>query len=182
MQRYIIVTGLPASGKSTICRAVAAALDLPMLDKDEILEGLFASEGIGNAQWRTRLSRVADEALKESAMRTDRAVIASWWRHPASDLNTGTPAEWLSSLSGVLIELHCVCTAKLAAERFLSRKRHEGHLDHLKTHDQVLESFQRFATHGPLGIGRLVKVHTEKDVDLSSVLAEIELASIVDLR
>ena len=45
MQRYIIVTGLPASGKSTIGRAVAAALNLPLLDKHEILEGLFAIKG-----------------------------------------------------------------------------------------------------------------------------------------
>ena len=180
MQRYIIVTGLPASGKSTIGRAVAEALGLPMLDKDEILEGLFASEGIGDAQWRIRLSRAADEALKERAMRTDGAVLASWWRHPGSDINTGTPTEWISSLSGALIELHCICPAKVAAERFLSRKRHEGHLDHLKTHDQVLESFQRFAIHGPLGIGRLIQVDTENDVELSSVLSEIELASMVD--
>jgi predicted kinase len=176
MQRYIIVTGLPASGKSTIGRAVAAVLGLPMLDKDEIMEGLFAIKGIGNAQWRTRLSRAADEALKERSMRTYGAVIASWWRHPASDINTGTPAEWLSSLSGGLIELHCICPAKVAAERFLSRKRHEGHLDHLKTHDQVLESFQKFATFGPLGIGRLVEVDTENDVELNSVLSEINLA------
>ena len=43
MKPYVIVTGLPASGKSTLGRAVAAALGLPMLDKDDILEALFDS-------------------------------------------------------------------------------------------------------------------------------------------
>lgn len=50
MQRHIIVSGIPASGKSTIGRAVAAALELAMLDKDEILETLFSSRGVGNAE------------------------------------------------------------------------------------------------------------------------------------
>ena len=178
MQRYIIVTGIPASGKSTIGHGVAAALSLPMLDKDEILEAMFASQGIGNAEWRTRLSRAADGDLKDRAKRTNGAIIASWWHHPASDIDTGTPTEWLSSLSGAVIELHCVCSAEVAAERFLTRKRHEGHLDQLKTHAQLLESFQRFAAYGPLSIGELVEVETENAVELSSVLSEIELASV----
>lgn len=68
MQRYIIVTGIPASGKSTVGHSVAAALGLAMLDKDEILESMFNSEGVGNAEWRARLSRAADEVLQERAM------------------------------------------------------------------------------------------------------------------
>lgn len=177
MQRYIIVTGIPASGKSTIGQAVAMALALPVLDKDEILEALFSSQGVGDAEWRTRLSRAADEALQERAFQLDGAVISSWWRHPASQVHSGTPIEWLSSLPGVVVELHCVCSPQVATERFLSRRRHEGHLDRRKTHAQVLASFQQHAAHGPLGVGRLVEVDTERNVELSTVLSQVELAS-----
>src|SRR5690349_22393578 len=109
MNRYLILTGLPASGKSTLGRAVAAALGLPMLDKDDILEALFDSLGVGDAEWRRRLSRAADEVLRRQALASHGAVLASWWRHPASGEESGTPCEWLRSLPGALVELHCVC-------------------------------------------------------------------------
>lgn len=173
MQRHIIVSGIPASGKSTIGRAVAAALGLAMLDKDEILEALFNNLGVGNAEWRRELSREADEVLKEKALQSVGAVISSWWRHPASNVDSGTPVEWLSLLSGVVVELHCVCSAQVAAERFLSRERHAGHLDRLKTHAEVLASFQQQAALGPLGLGRLVEVNTEQSVELETLLTRL---------
>jgi predicted kinase len=177
MQLHIIVTGIPASGKSTVGRAVAEELGLAMLDKDEILEGLFTSEGVGDAEWRTRLSRVADEVLQERALQSDGAVISSWWRHPASHVDSGTPVEWLSYLPGVVVELHCICSPHGAAERFLSRKRHEGHLDRLRTPAEVLASLQQHATLGPLGIGRVAEVNTERTVELTTLLAQIDFAS-----
>jgi hypothetical protein len=176
MQRHIVVTGIPASGKSTIGHALAAALRLPMLDKDNILESLFNSEGIGNAEWRKRLSRKADELLEQRALLTGSSVLTSWWRHPASLLETGTPVEWLASLPGVVLEVYCCCSPQVATERFLSRQRHKGHLDRLKTHAELLASFQQSADFGPLGVGPIIEVNTERNVDLSSLLAEIELA------
>jgi thymidylate kinase len=180
MRRYIIVTGIPASGKSTVGHAVAAALGLPMLDKDEILEAMFNSEGVGNAEWRTRLSRAADKTLKEKALRLDSAVIASWWRHPSSQIHSGTPVEWLSLLPGVVIELYCLCSPQVAAERFLSRKRHEGHLDDRKTHGDLLAGFQQHAALGPLGVGRVLTVNTEQGVELETLLAQINSRSTGD--
>ncbi|HXD29650.1 MAG TPA: AAA family ATPase [Pyrinomonadaceae bacterium] len=176
MQGYIIISGIPASGKSTIGRAVAAALGLAMLDKDDLLEAMFNSQGIGDAEWRARLSRAADEVLREKALGSHGAVITSWWRHPSSQVDSGTPVEWLSSLPGIAIELHCVCSPQVAAERFLSRQRHEGHLDHLKTHAEVLTNFQQQATLGPLGVAPLVEVNTERTVEMSALLAEIQFA------
>ena len=173
MQRYIIVTGIPASGKSTVGHAVAGALALEMLDKDEILETMFNSQGVGNAEWRARLSRMADETLQERALRSGGAVIASWWRHPASQIDSGTPVEWLSSLPGVVVELHCVCSPHVATERFLSRKRHEGHLDRTKTHAEVMASFQQYAALGPLGLGRVVEVNTDRTVEPGTLVAQI---------
>lgn len=172
MERYVIVTGLPASGKSTLGHAVAAAFGLPMLDKDEILEALFDSLGVGDAEWRTRLSRAADEVLRRQALRSHGAVIASWWRHPASPTESGTPSEWLWSLPGTLLELHCVCTPEVAAERFLARKRHEGHLDRFKSPAEIVAGFRQLATLGPLGVGRLVEANTEQN-ELAALLSEI---------
>jgi len=176
MERYIIVTGIPASGKSTLARAIAGELKTPLLDKDEILEDLFDNRGVGNAEWRRQLSREADETLKQRTIQTTGAVVTSWWRHPASKIDTGTPTNWLASLPGALVEIHCICSPETAAERFLSRKRHEGHLDHLKTPKEILSDFRRHAVLGPLGIGRLISIDTEGDIDLINLAARIEHA------
>ena len=145
-----------------------------MWDKDEILEDLFNERGIGDVEWRSTLSRDADEILKEQVCQSDGSVVVSWWRHPASLLASGTPIEWVSELKGTLIEVNCVCDPAIAVERFKSRTRHSGHLDQLKANADLLPTFQQQAALGPLGVGQLVRVNTEGHVKLEDVLSEID--------
>jgi hypothetical protein len=174
MVRNIIVSGIPASGKSTIGRLIATSQDLEMLDKDEILEMLFETKGIGDVQWRTRLSRNADELLCERALGAGGAVIVSWWRHPKSTVASGTPIDWLAKLPGTLIEIHCTCNPRIATDRFKTRQRHEGHLDRFKPYADLLSSFQQHAALGPLGIGHLIMVNTDTEPDIQKLLGQID--------
>jgi predicted kinase len=146
--RYFIVSGLPGSGKTSLGRSLARAFDLPLLDKDEILEGLFDSLGGGDAEWRSRLSRAADEVLRRLALESGGAVLVSFWKHPQSTSASGTPTSWLNALPGPVVEVHCVCTPETAAQRFLARQRHAGHLDHLKRADEVLEASRNWKRWG----------------------------------
>ncbi len=175
MKRFVVVTGLPASGKSTVGACVAEALALPLLDKDQILEALFEALGVGDAQWRTRLSRAADEVLQGLAMRSQGAVIASWWQHPLSGLASGTSPGWLHSLPGEVIELHCKCSPHISVERFFARKRHVGHLDGSKSKLEELARFEQLAAHGALGVGRVVEVNTEQQLQLDALLYRLQL-------
>jgi hypothetical protein len=169
MPNYVIVTGIPASGKSTVGRTLAQALELPLLDKDEFLESIFRRAGVGNEEWRRKLSREADCELRRQAERSSGAVLCSWWKHPRSEVESGTPSEWLSSLQGRLIEVHCRCSAATAARRYASRTRHPGHLDGFRSEEELRASFTVQASFGPLGIGSLVEIDSENAMDLQAV-------------
>jgi glucokinase len=180
LRPFLVISGLPAGGKTTLGRRLAQALSLSLLDKDEILEALFEGLGVGDAEWRNRLSRSADVVLRRLAGQTAGAVLASFWRHPQVTGESGTPTGWISALPGRVVEVHCVCPAEVAAERFLTRKRHEGHLDRDKLSEDLAADFVRLAALGPLGVGPLVRVDTGRAVDLEGVLCQVEelLASV----
>jgi ABC-type glutathione transport system ATPase component len=78
-RRIVVVSGLPGSGKSTLARRLAPALDLRLIDKDEILERLFDSKGVGDATWRLALGRESDVILQRQAASLDGVVLASGW-------------------------------------------------------------------------------------------------------
>jgi len=182
MNRYVIVSGLPASGKSTLAAALSRALGLPLLDKDDFLEALFESQGIGDAQWRRQLSHEADAAFRRQAEQTAGAVLASWWKHPQSPSDSGTPTDWLFSLPGTKVEVHCQCSPSLAAERFLARQRSPGHLDHRWSYADLLVNFAAQASLGPLGLGTLVEISTEGQIDLAALLGEVRNAFELDMK
>ena len=129
MNRFVVITGLPASGKSAIGRSIAKALALPILDKDDFLEALLRRSELPDASRRRELSRLADEGFRARALTQPEAVLISWWRHPRSVNESGTPSNWLSLLPGSVVEVHCSCSPIVAAERFVARTRHPGHLD-----------------------------------------------------
>lgn len=163
--RFVIVSGLPACGKSTLGRQVAQALDLPFVDKDRFLEALFAAAPFTGGPSRAALSRQADVAFQAESLQNAGGVLVSWWKHPASLADSGTPTEWLAALAGFRVELHCTCSPEVAVERFLTRVRHPGHGDSLRDRKQLLTQFRQQAALGPLGVGALVEMDAEAPLD-----------------
>jgi hypothetical protein len=176
VSRFVIVSGLPASGKSTIGHFIANGLGLPLLDKDVVLESIFERITPTDAEGRNDLSRLADEAFRAQALGAVGGVLVSWWRHPRSAAESGTPTQWLASLSGALVEVHCLCAPLVAAKRFVARTRHPGHLDGQRSRAQLLVQFNEHAVHGPLGIGSVVEVRTNERVNKSALLRQVNHA------
>jgi predicted kinase len=175
-RRFVVVSGVPGSGKSTVGREVAARLGLPLLDKDAILEGLFASKGVGDVAWRRALSRESDVLLQREAEASPAAVLVSHWRLAGMAANSGTPAEWISALSKHVVSVHCECPVDVAAERFANRARHAGHLDGERSRAEIVASIRESAGFGRLEIGPLIEVDTSGGVDWDGVLREIHRA------
>jgi adenylylsulfate kinase-like enzyme len=60
---YVVVTGLPGSGKSTVGLALHQSLSLTLIDKDDLLETPFNALVSPDLDAREALSRAADEVV-----------------------------------------------------------------------------------------------------------------------
>ena len=171
MKTTIIVSGIPASGKTTLAIAMALELGFEHLDKDVFLEGHFNDLCEFPSARRNELSRAADLEFKTLAMTKDRVVLSSWWRHPQSALASGTSFDRLIEPDDCVVELHCQCASSLAVERFLARQRHPGHLDALRRAPVLLKQFSEAAALGPLLRGRAIFCGTSKPLTPADVCA-----------
>jgi hypothetical protein len=173
MRAFVIVSGLPASGKTTLARAIAPALHLPLIDKDDILERLFVAHGVGDAAWRRRLSRESDVMFQDAAASSQGAVLTSFWHLVGMPADSGTPTEWIPTLSDRLVNVVCSCAPELAARRFLERQRHPGHLDARGSYAEVVAEFQQLSRLGPLDLGHTVTVDASGRPDVAAVVQQV---------
>lgn len=67
--RLMIVGGAPATGKTTLSRALGAALGLPVITKDDVKEALAEPFPTGDRDWSRRLGVAAYEVLYTVARR-----------------------------------------------------------------------------------------------------------------
>jgi len=170
----IVITGLPAGGKTTVAKRIAVGLNWPLLDKDDFLENLFASASVESFDDRRRLSKLSDEAFQAAAKMHSNAVLVSHWRPIVGRKNTGTDPDFVNEHFDKIIEVHCVCSVETAAKRFRTRIRHHGHMDKRKSEEDVKRQIQLLSKGYPLGIGFPISVETENPVDYARLLSQIK--------
>jgi predicted kinase len=168
---FVVVSGLAASGKTTVAEPLARALDIPLISKDAIKEALFEAVGYADSAWSKSLSRAADAALVRLAQELDAAVLDNfWYAETASDL--------LAPLSGPVVEVFCRCDPLVALERFEFRTRHPGHADAERDPESMRALFVARAQKLPLGVlGPVVEVDTERRVDVEALAALVLAAA-----
>jgi len=171
-RRFVVVSGLPGSGKSSLGRELAPRLGVSLIDKDDFLEELFDRYATVDAELRYRLSRQADDDMQRVAEASTGAVVVSFWRREELSTSAGSPTGWLRSMPNV-IEVYCACSPSIAAGRVLARRRHQGHGDAYRSPDEIASQFAALAALGPLAIGEPVRVDTEIRVDVDAVIAEL---------
>jgi predicted kinase len=130
----LIITGAPASGKSTLGRQLAAALSLPYLSKDLFKESLFDSLGCHDRAWSQRLGGASMALLFRSA-----EALLDAGQSLALESNfsaTWDTPEFLALAKRCACQfVQVVCTAPgpTLVERFERRarsgERHPGHDD-----------------------------------------------------
>lgn len=97
---YVVLSGPPASGKSTLGAALTVELLLPLLAKDTLKQGLVDVLGAEDVEASRRLGRAAVVALLEVAREARSGVLDSVW------VDRPWAVGALTRL-GVDVEVHC---------------------------------------------------------------------------
>jgi len=158
----VVVTGPPASGKSSIARAIAEGLPAPLLAKDPIKETLFDGLGTGDAAWSKKLGIATYGVLfllAEEEVRAGRSCVLE------ANFDHNEASAQLSALQlkhGFrALQIACTASREVLLERFRERSdsRHPGHIDDERLED-VTESIDAGRWRALELDGELIEVDT----------------------
>jgi predicted kinase len=137
---FLIVSGLPCAGKTSIAERLAVELKLPLITKDGIKELLFTTLGWKDREWSKQLSRASIELLlyfAEIQLAAGNSLIIECNFQP--DLAAPRLRDMQAKYGAVFYQIFCRAEADTLYQRFKARTgtRHPGHVD-----EQYLAEFQ----------------------------------------
>ena len=167
---FVVVSGPPASGKSTLAPLVARELALPLVAKDTIKDALMSVLSVPDAEASRQLGRAAVSAMLAVAAESPIGAVIE------SNFHRSVAADRLRALPGTVVELFCRCGKETAQQRYGARagSRHAGHFDSIRT---VEELWNEEVAQPGAGGWPVLEVDTDHPVDVASVLAFVRQAA-----
>jgi predicted kinase len=162
---YVIVSGPPGSGKTTVARAIATDLDVPLFAKDTVKEALMDALGVPDPETSRRLGGASVAVLIALATENGRGVVESTWQRSLA-------LDDLTRLRGPICEVFCRCPPETARARVEARaaRRHPGHHDLLRLADDLWTGERAEPISGPWPV---VEVDTSGAFDAGATLRAV---------
>jgi predicted kinase len=158
---FIVISGAPGAGKTTLASQLAEATGLPKFCKDTIKVALLDSLGFASVEEAQRLGAASIAVLLAVAAEAGGGIVESAWLPELARDEVGR-------LPGSLVEVHCACDPAEAERRYRERERHPGHFDRHRAADSSLWRGPRAQPIG--GPWPVVSVDTTEPVDLDRVV------------
>jgi predicted kinase len=130
----VMVSGMPATGKTTLGRRLAADVGVPFFAKDELKETLFDTLGVGDRSWSRRLgaaSMTLLRAIAEATVSAGRSAVieanftlaydAPFYQELMARAGVRVAQVWLTASPDAIIERF--------ERRAASPQRHPGHVE-----------------------------------------------------
>ena len=163
---FVVVSGPPGSGKTTLAARLAPALGLPLLAKDTIKEALMTVLPVPDVAASQVIGRASVAALYGLAAQNEGAVLDSVWHRRA--------LPELRALPAPVVEVHCQCARGVALERYRSRQRAHGHFDAGRSADEL---WNAEVSRPVAGGWPVITADTNGPVDLADLVRQIAGAS-----
>jgi len=165
----VVVSGPPASGKTTLAVPLASALSLPLVAKDTIKEALMGVLPVPDVETSRVVGAASVAALLAVAAETSGAVLESVWHRSRSETD-------LHRLGGNIVEVFCGCDPAVAAQRYARRAgtRAAGHLD---AERRAGELWNDEVARPVAGGWPVIEVDTTAPVELGPLIAAIRSAA-----
>ncbi len=130
----ILITGHPATGKTTLAHYLARELRLPLIWKDQIKETLFETLGISTIEWSRKLGIAAWELLYQQVENLLQVGISHVVESNFDPLYANAHWQGLKQAYDFrLIQVRCETEPETLLERYWQRieqgERHAGHFD-----------------------------------------------------
>jgi predicted kinase len=165
----VMVNGLPGSGKSTLAPRLANALGAPLLVKERIKEAL--ADAVVTEM--PSLGAIAMDTVWLLAADTGgTVVIDSWWFRPR-DLDHARAGLATSGAGGV-VEIWCDVPPEVARRRVVARSRRPEIYHDARRMDTDWPAWAAAAE--PLAIGTVIRVDTQRPVDVAGLTAQVRAA------
>jgi predicted kinase len=160
---FVVVSGPPASGKSTLAPALARELALPLVAKDTIKDALMSALPVADVEASRHIGHGAVAAMLAVAAESPIGAVIE------STFYRSVAAEALGLLPGALVEVFCRCEQAVADERYRRRAgtRPAGHFDAARTADEL---WNDEVAEPVAGGWPVLEVDTNRAVDMPEVL------------
>ena len=129
----LVVSGKPATGKTTLARRLAADLGLPLIAKDGVKETLFDSLGVGDRSWSRRLGAASMALLAhvtEMLLCAGQSlVIEANFVPEAAQVYQALATRYGARVAQVWLSAEPDIIAARFEQRAASVERHRGHVE-----------------------------------------------------